>query len=191
MRQDDPLSPYLFLLVQDSLSHLLNAGALSGDFKGIKIKRSCSPLSHLFFADDYIFFCEMEDSSINFLNEALAIYNSLASGQVINLDKSGSLFLLILRGKKPCGLVTSWELKLLTGKFNILVFLLSLVDLKVKLLILSLIECWVNLKVGKIIFFLKLVERCSLKQWFKLSRTMLCLVFCSPNPFVTSLTRSS
>lgn len=89
MRQDDPLSPYLFLLVQDSLSHLLNAGALSGDFKGIKIKRSCSPLSHLFFADDYIFFCEMEDSSINFLNEALAIYNSLASGQVINLDKSG------------------------------------------------------------------------------------------------------
>ena len=58
LRQGDPFSPYLFLLVQDSLdlSRLLNAGSSSGVYKGLKIKRNCPTLSHLFFADDLIFF---------------------------------------------------------------------------------------------------------------------------------------
>ncbi|GJU58913.1 RNA-directed DNA polymerase, eukaryota [Tanacetum coccineum] len=54
LKQRDPLSPFLFILVMESLhlsfSNILNAGL----FKGIRIDDSLS-LSHLFYADDAVF----------------------------------------------------------------------------------------------------------------------------------------
>nr|GEV41986.1 RNA-directed DNA polymerase, eukaryota [Tanacetum cinerariifolium] len=51
LKQRDPLAPYLFLLVMESL-HLSVARAIeAGVFKGIKIDSSLN-LSHLFYADD-------------------------------------------------------------------------------------------------------------------------------------------
>ncbi|KAE8696542.1 putative calcium-binding protein CML28 [Hibiscus syriacus] len=51
-RQDDPLSPYLFVMCMERLGHAL-AGALnSGRWKPICLCRNGPALSHLFFADD-------------------------------------------------------------------------------------------------------------------------------------------
>ncbi|XP_028113945.1 uncharacterized protein LOC114311986 [Camellia sinensis] len=56
IRQGEPLSPYLFLLVIEVLSKLLQKSLAAGKFSGIKISRGCPVLSHLFFADDALLF---------------------------------------------------------------------------------------------------------------------------------------
>lgn len=48
--------PYLFFLVIDVLSKLLNKAISNGRISGIKLKPSCPTLSHLFFADDVVLF---------------------------------------------------------------------------------------------------------------------------------------
>lgn len=87
LRQGDPLSPYLFLLVADVLSRLLTQGLHQNLISGIKIRRSCPTLSHLFFADDAILFLNANKEEGSRLMEILDCY-SKASGQTINLDKS-------------------------------------------------------------------------------------------------------
>lgn len=47
IRQGEPLSPYLFLLCMEVLSHYTNSIVGSGDWKDIKLSRQCPPLSHL------------------------------------------------------------------------------------------------------------------------------------------------
>lgn len=51
LRQGDSLSPYLFVLVMNCLSALLNKAAESGQF-GYHPKSSKTKLTHLSFADD-------------------------------------------------------------------------------------------------------------------------------------------
>lgn len=56
LQQGDPFSPYLFILMAGTFSRMLNQWALMRMLKGIKLARLCPPLSHLFFADDSLFF---------------------------------------------------------------------------------------------------------------------------------------
>lgn len=90
LRQGDPLSPYLFLLVKDVLSNMLNRAIVSGQLSGIRINRHCPTLSHIFFADDALLFAKAELGECRKLKEILEY--GLASGQSINLDKSGVMF---------------------------------------------------------------------------------------------------
>lgn len=91
LRQGDPLSPYLFLMVIDVLSKLLSKGLLDQRISGIKLKPSCPTLSHLFFADDAILFLKANKEECGHILEILEIYNS-ASGQLVNFNKSGVCF---------------------------------------------------------------------------------------------------
>lgn len=91
LRQGDPLSPYLFLLVKDVLSKLIQIEINKGNMTGMRINRNVPILSHIFFADDAILFMKAE------LNECRVILNVLntygkASGQCINYEKSGIFF---------------------------------------------------------------------------------------------------
>ena len=55
IRQRDPLSPLLFDIVIEALSHMLDAAAILGQFSGFSVGNSASTLltvSHLLFADD-------------------------------------------------------------------------------------------------------------------------------------------
>lgn len=56
LRQWYPLSPYLFLFSAEALSYIISAYSTEGLIKGCKISKNAPQLTHLFFADDSIFF---------------------------------------------------------------------------------------------------------------------------------------
>ncbi|GJY32108.1 RNA-directed DNA polymerase, eukaryota [Tanacetum coccineum] len=86
LKQGDPLSPFLFILVMESLHIYFKKNLDVGLFKGIQIDGSMS-LSHLFYADDVVFIGKWEKSNISTLVNVLNCF-SMASGLKINLHKS-------------------------------------------------------------------------------------------------------
>ncbi|CAM8880823.1 unnamed protein product [Rhodiola kirilowii] len=87
LRQGDPLSPYLFLLCSEVLSAMLMKGLADGALNGIRINRKAPVISHLFFADDSMFFLKSSTEEANNLKKILTESEDL-SGQRINKDKS-------------------------------------------------------------------------------------------------------
>lgn len=55
LRQGDPLSPYMFIILANVLSTLIKQAVGMRNLKGVKFNRWCPTLSHLFFTDDAIF----------------------------------------------------------------------------------------------------------------------------------------
>lgn len=91
LRQGDPLSPYLFILCMEVLSHQIRDLEISKELKGIKISKRASSIWHMFFADDVIFFIQATNGGCQALRSALAEFCDL-SGEVINLSKSSIIF---------------------------------------------------------------------------------------------------
>jgi ribonuclease HI len=91
LRQGDPLSPYLFIMVAEGLTSLINKAVACGDLHGVKICRGAPTVSHLLFADDCFLFCRSNLSETRKLMEILKTYEE-ASGQEINLSKSEVFF---------------------------------------------------------------------------------------------------
>ena len=91
LRQGDPLSPYLFILCAEVLSGLIAKGQAEGNIHGIKIANSAPPISHLFFADDSLFFCRSDPEEAKYILDTLQLYQSI-SGQKVNLEKSEMVF---------------------------------------------------------------------------------------------------
>nr|GEW69779.1 reverse transcriptase [Tanacetum cinerariifolium] len=56
LRQGDPISPYLFIIVADVLSRQIYKAMTLGTLSGIKIAHTCPLISHILFADDSFFF---------------------------------------------------------------------------------------------------------------------------------------
>ncbi|GJR41802.1 RNA-directed DNA polymerase, eukaryota [Tanacetum coccineum] len=86
LKQGDPLSQFLFILVMESLhlafTNVLNAGI----FKGVTLNELLT-LSHFFFADDAVFVGKWEVSNILAIVNVLKIFH-MASGLKINIHKS-------------------------------------------------------------------------------------------------------
>ncbi|XP_074298401.1 uncharacterized protein LOC141629273 [Silene latifolia] len=89
LRQGYPLSPYLFILCIEVLSANVYKAQHEGLLKGIKFRNS-EALTHLFFADDSIFFLHDKNDSVVHLKGILSLYCK-ALGQVLNETKSGVL----------------------------------------------------------------------------------------------------
>ncbi|GJS63622.1 RNA-directed DNA polymerase, eukaryota [Tanacetum coccineum] len=89
LKQGDPLAPYLFILVMESLHLSVSRTVEAGIFTGIKIDSALS-ISHLFYADDAVFIGEWTDSNLRSIIQMLHCF-SLASGLKINLQKSNLL----------------------------------------------------------------------------------------------------
>ncbi|WVZ54295.1 hypothetical protein U9M48_005117 [Paspalum notatum var. saurae] len=91
LRQGDPLSPYLFILCAEGLSALLLHAEVEGRMQGIKVCSGAPTVNHLFFADDSLILMKAREADAQVLKQILEAYE-LASGQVINKDKSSILF---------------------------------------------------------------------------------------------------
>ncbi|GJX56907.1 RNA-directed DNA polymerase, eukaryota [Tanacetum coccineum] len=86
LKQGDPLAPYLFLLVMESLHHSFSRVVEAGFFKGISFNGSTN-ISHLFYADDAVFIGEWSSDNLSRVMHALHCF-SLASGLKLNVHKS-------------------------------------------------------------------------------------------------------
>lgn len=58
IRQGDLLSPYIFVLCLERLSHLISKEFEQGSWRLFIIKRIGPIISHLYFADDMLLFAE-------------------------------------------------------------------------------------------------------------------------------------
>nr|GEY56425.1 RNA-directed DNA polymerase, eukaryota [Tanacetum cinerariifolium] len=63
LKQGDPLSPYLFILIMESLHISFSRAVDEGLFKGVHLQGSIS-ISHLFYVDDAMFIGEWSDANL-------------------------------------------------------------------------------------------------------------------------------
>ncbi|XP_022042127.1 uncharacterized protein LOC110944788 [Helianthus annuus] len=87
MRQGDPLSPFLFLLVMEALSACFKKAIEIGAVEGIRFPNDGPLLSHLLFADDALVVGEWNRKSILNVVRIPHCFH-LCSGLKINLSKS-------------------------------------------------------------------------------------------------------
>ncbi|GKV09037.1 hypothetical protein SLEP1_g20594 [Rubroshorea leprosula] len=87
LRQGDPLSPYLFIMVMEKLSHKIQSRVQSPIWRPFKISRGGLELSHLFFADDLMLFCTATQNQVEVVMDCIREF-SMESGLDINLAKS-------------------------------------------------------------------------------------------------------
>nr|GFC57130.1 RNA-directed DNA polymerase, eukaryota, reverse transcriptase zinc-binding domain protein [Tanacetum cinerariifolium] len=86
LKQGDPLAPFLFILVMESLHLSFSRAVEAGIFTGIKIDSSLT-LSHLFYADDAVFIGEWSNGNLIGIMNILRCFSFLL-GMSINIHKS-------------------------------------------------------------------------------------------------------
>ncbi|GJV93362.1 RNA-directed DNA polymerase, eukaryota [Tanacetum coccineum] len=87
LKQGDPLSPFLFILIMESLHLSFQRIVDEGMFKGIKLGGDMVNLSHMFYADDAVFVGQWCESNITTLVHVLDCFYKV-SGLRINMSKS-------------------------------------------------------------------------------------------------------
>ncbi|GJT23769.1 putative RNA-directed DNA polymerase, eukaryota, reverse transcriptase zinc-binding domain protein, partial [Tanacetum coccineum] len=87
LRQRDPLSPFLFILVMEGLHCAMSNAVSSGLICRIKIGSSDITLSHLFYANDVIITTNWNSRDLDNIIRVLHVFY-LASGLKINIHKS-------------------------------------------------------------------------------------------------------
>ena len=89
LRQGDPLSPFLFIIVMDVLSRFISRAVSVGRLSGFRVGegRRGETVSHLLFADDTLIFCKDEVRELACLKDILLCFQAV-SGLKINMEKS-------------------------------------------------------------------------------------------------------
>ncbi|KAL7587442.1 hypothetical protein Lser_V15G40495 [Lactuca serriola] len=87
VRQGDPLSRFLFILAMEGLNIAIRSACEKALFHGVKLPRDGPSVSHLFYADDAIFFEEWNIYSIKNLSRILKSFH-ISSGLKVNFFKS-------------------------------------------------------------------------------------------------------
>lgn len=91
LRQGDPLSPYLFLIVSEVLSLLIQNATELGYIDGIRVSGHGPCLSHLIFADDTLIFLKATKTNCTNIVKLLQTYCHIL-GQEVSLQKSTMYF---------------------------------------------------------------------------------------------------
>ena len=87
LRQGDPLSPFLFVLIVEALNRIIMKATSSNAWKGIECSKNGPMISHLQFADDTLIFSDASIESLKNIKSALIAFH-LASGLQVNFHKS-------------------------------------------------------------------------------------------------------
>ncbi|XP_015939635.1 uncharacterized protein LOC107465154 [Arachis duranensis] len=73
LRQGDPLSPLLFVLVVDVLHKMLGEAVRNGCIAPLLVERDHIELSHFRFVDDTILFCPLETETIEWVDHVCGL----------------------------------------------------------------------------------------------------------------------
>lgn len=87
IRQGDPISPFLFIIVMEALSSIIRKACRMGAFEGVRLPNNGPVLSHLLYADDAMVMGEWSQANFNSLRRILRVFR-LCSGLRININKS-------------------------------------------------------------------------------------------------------
>ncbi|XP_075087758.1 putative mitochondrial protein AtMg01250 [Nicotiana tabacum] len=90
LRQGDPLSPFLFIIVMECLNNMVKKTKSNGWIKGFEVARSKNnslEITHLQYADDTLIFCDAEKEQLRFLRVILVLFEGI-SGLHVNWKKS-------------------------------------------------------------------------------------------------------
>ncbi|XP_057770894.1 uncharacterized protein LOC130990686 [Salvia miltiorrhiza] len=91
VRQGDPLSPIIFGIAEDVLSHLFSNCVRSGHLVPMDYSRATHFPTHLLYADDILIFCKASVKNARKIKEILELYGDL-SGQICSPEKSRVFF---------------------------------------------------------------------------------------------------
>lgn len=91
LRQGDPLSPYLFVLGMEKLTHLIQARVRAKQWRGVRAGRTGPTISHMMFADDLVLFAEANMDNINTIMDVLQVFGDM-SGHRISEEKTEIFF---------------------------------------------------------------------------------------------------
>ena len=91
VRQGDPISPYLFVLCMERLSHIIEVAVGQRMWKPIRLSRGGPPLSHLAFADDLVLLSEASMDQADIISSCIDLFCE-SSGQKVNSDKTRIYF---------------------------------------------------------------------------------------------------
>ncbi len=89
LRQGYPLSPLLFVIVKEALSHLLDRAVREGLCSGFtvgKLDETSLMISHLLFVDDTLIFCDADSDQLSNLRHVFSWFE-VCSSLKINLSK--------------------------------------------------------------------------------------------------------
>lgn len=78
IRQDDPLSPYIFIICAEILSTRLGKLEMDGKLEGLKISKHGPPILHLMYVDDLLITCRAKPETCATHNNILQIYSKLS-----------------------------------------------------------------------------------------------------------------
>ncbi|XP_042979857.1 uncharacterized protein LOC122310040 [Carya illinoinensis] len=105
LRQGDPISPYLFILVEDIFSRMINNQIHMGKIIPFHHPRGSPIISHLHYADDMVSFCNGGKASLKAITDVLKIYEKWSGS--LHLGVGLSFVSLVLR--KEVFLLSIWE----------------------------------------------------------------------------------
>lgn len=91
LRQGDLLSPYIFVLCMDKLSHLISHTVSVGSWKPIWAGTRGPWVSHLMFADDRLLFGQANANQMQCMLDILKDFGDMF-GQQVSIDKTSMIF---------------------------------------------------------------------------------------------------
>lgn len=118
LRQGDPLSPYLFLIVTEGLIALLTEIKNRSLIQGIKIYREVPSINHLLFVDDTLVFCSAVLGENRNLLDLLAVYER-SFGQSIHREKTELSFSRNVSRETQHAIMVLWGFETLVNMLNI------------------------------------------------------------------------
>lgn len=87
VRQGDSLSPYIFVLCMERLSHIILDSIDLKQWRPIRVSRGGPMISHLFFADDLLLFVEASCNQMRVIKDCLDKF-CMFSGAKVSVEKT-------------------------------------------------------------------------------------------------------